>query len=121
MYILHLCGFIAFTSSFLVAILPFNYDSHAIIFDLIFFLPVNGQWTDWTFWSGCSVTCGSGHKIRQRYCLNPAPSNGGLACSGLTTDQVSCSVMGCPGKNNFKHRNCVSLRGNLSVAYKIIS
>ena len=48
-------------------------------------------------WYGCSVTCGKGHKSRQRYCSNPAPSDGGSACMGLSTEQVACNVVSCPG------------------------
>ena len=63
-----------------------------------FYLQVNGHWTDWTMWSGCSVTCGSGHKTRQRYCSNPPPSHGGSVCAGSSTGQTSCSMVHCPGK-----------------------
>jgi hypothetical protein len=31
-----------------------------------------------------------GFKIRQRYCENPPPSNGGLTCRGDAVDMVEC-------------------------------
>jgi hypothetical protein len=43
--------------------------------------------------SNCSVTCGPG--VKYRICNNPAPSGGGLNCSGEAF--ASCNLMTCPG------------------------
>ena len=58
---------------------------------------MNGEWTDWSLWSGCSASCGSGQLTRQRYCSSPQPANGGNDCSGEAIEQKSCQVMVCPG------------------------
>ena len=46
--------------------------------------PVNGGWTDLgdRDWSECSVECGGGSQRRKKYCINPAPQNGGAYCPG---------------------------------------
>lgn len=41
---------------------------------------VNG---DWSAYGACSATCGGGTQVRT--CSNPAPSNGGAACVGPST------------------------------------
>ncbi|XP_069121896.1 semaphorin-5A-like isoform X2 [Argopecten irradians] len=52
---------------------------------------MHGQWTDWTEWSVCSITCGfNGTRTRQRYCSNPPPKYGGNPCVGSTTDEGYC-------------------------------
>ncbi len=53
-------------------------------------IPVNGGWTDF---GACSATCGGGTQTRT--CTNPAPANGGAACTGPTSQ--SCNAQGCPG------------------------
>ena len=48
--------------------------------------PVHGNWGEWSRWSYCNVTCGSGHKTRNRLCDSPEPENGGFECSGEATE-----------------------------------
>ena len=50
--------------------------------------PVNGGWGDW---NSCSATCGGGNQTRS--CNNPAPANGGAACSGSSSQ--SCNAQVC--------------------------
>ena len=59
---------------------------------------VHGNFTVWSGWSNCSVTCGSGFKYRTRNCTNPAPENGGNNCNGEHTNTTDCSVGYCPGE-----------------------
>ncbi|XP_065179031.1 A disintegrin and metalloproteinase with thrombospondin motifs adt-2-like [Sycon ciliatum] len=59
--------------------------------------PVNGQWSPWTVWSGCSQSCGtSGVRTRTRDCDNPPPSNGGTVCRGATSERETCNLVQCP-------------------------
>ncbi|XP_046559695.1 SCO-spondin-like isoform X5 [Haliotis rubra] len=64
--------------------------------------PVNGNWGEWTQWSGppCSVTCGPTAIrtiTRSRLCNNPPPSNGGASCpgQGTVTNELSCGPSIC--------------------------
>ncbi|XP_053386492.1 A disintegrin and metalloproteinase with thrombospondin motifs adt-2-like [Mercenaria mercenaria] len=57
---------------------------------------VNGNWSLWTTWSNCDVTCGRGVQTRSRSCTNPAPENGGRDCSGNTTETKLCQRDTCP-------------------------
>ncbi|XP_035663694.1 coadhesin-like [Branchiostoma floridae] len=63
--------------------------------------PVNGSWSAWGPWTGCDVTCGAGSQTRTRLCDNPAPSNGGLFCSGAAQDFQSCTRALCPVDGNW--------------------
>ncbi|XP_013396343.1 A disintegrin and metalloproteinase with thrombospondin motifs adt-1-like [Lingula anatina] len=63
---------------------------------------VDGNWSDWSTWSACSVQCGKGEKSRDKLCNNPAPSNGGSWCcyNGMCqfnklTNKESCDAGPC--------------------------
>uniref|UniRef100_A0A6P8J2Z8 Coadhesin-like isoform X2 n=1 Tax=Actinia tenebrosa TaxID=6105 RepID=A0A6P8J2Z8_ACTTE len=57
---------------------------------------VNGGMSAWSAWSTCSVTCGTGTRVRMRTCNNPKPNNGGLPCTESTVETGECSVQPCP-------------------------
>ncbi|KAI8485005.1 hypothetical protein Bbelb_372510 [Branchiostoma belcheri] len=58
---------------------------------------VDGGWSDWGPWSGCSVTCGVGTETRNRTCTNPAPANGGADCDGPDKETQACDTeVPCP-------------------------
>ncbi|WAR29790.1 MLP-like protein, partial [Mya arenaria] len=59
-------------------------------------LRLDGNWADWSIWSGCDVTCGSGTQSRDRTCTNPAPEHGGLDCIGSNTETKACIMIPCP-------------------------
>ncbi|GFO41403.1 hemicentin-1 [Plakobranchus ocellatus] len=52
--------------------------------------PVNGGWSSWGGWSGCSVKCGYGQKFRKRECNEPTPKNGGIYCQGRYFEYENC-------------------------------
>lgn len=57
---------------------------------------MNGKWSSWSVWSGCSVSCGTGQRKRLRFCLNPVPANGGLNCTGPLEEKHVCNLIDCP-------------------------
>ncbi|XP_022796325.1 A disintegrin and metalloproteinase with thrombospondin motifs adt-1-like [Stylophora pistillata] len=60
--------------------------------------PIDGDYTEWSKWSKCSVTCGRGSKTRTRECTNPPPQYGGKDCSDLgpVNDTQGCNTTACP-------------------------
>ncbi|XP_063404645.1 thrombospondin-2-like [Mytilus trossulus] len=58
--------------------------------------PVDGQWSEWSSYGSCPVTCGSGAHSRYRTCNNPSPANGGASCKGLDTEYTMCWSGECP-------------------------
>ncbi|KAL4217009.1 hypothetical protein ACF0H5_023465 [Mactra antiquata] len=57
--------------------------------------PVDGDWTSWTKWSDCSVTCGVGLQKRLRNCSDPFPDGEGLFCLGDSVDVNICYESHC--------------------------
>ncbi|XP_060593449.1 neurogenic locus notch homolog protein 3-like [Ruditapes philippinarum] len=57
---------------------------------------VDGNWTPWSAWSSCDVTCEKGLQTRTRSCTNPAPQYGGQMCLGNSTDNKVCELDLCP-------------------------
>ena len=64
---------------------------------MLCFHAVHGQWSLWSDFASCSVTCGFGTQTRTRTCTNPAPSNGGTECAGTDTETNTCTLSDCPG------------------------
>lgn len=58
-------------------------------------LPIDGEWSQWSLWGDCSVSCGQGKKSRFRLCNNPAPQDGGRFCVGEPFEWQPCS-RSCP-------------------------
>ena len=60
--------------------------------------PIHGDWSIWTDWSQCSVSCDSeGVKIRNRSCDNPTPKYDGSMCEGNSTETAKCPADSCKG------------------------
>ncbi|CAB4030230.1 uncharacterized protein LOC110041943 [Paramuricea clavata] len=59
--------------------------------------PVDGNYSNWTKSSACSVTCGVGYEMWSRKCDNPPPKHGG-DCSKYGKDRESrpCRMEPCP-------------------------
>ncbi|VDI35543.1 Hypothetical predicted protein, partial [Mytilus galloprovincialis] len=58
--------------------------------------PIDGTWGQWQSWGVCSVTCGGGRQSRMRVCDDPRPANGGLPCSGSSSEYGYCNIQACP-------------------------
>lgn len=54
--------------------------------------PVDGSWSYWGPWEGCSSTCGIGLQSRFRKCDNPPPSSNGRLCLGDAKDVGLCNI-----------------------------
>lgn len=66
-----------------------------LIFFLVFFFQVNGQWSQWKTWSTCRPSC---NKIRTRECDNPPPKNRGNRCLGVDSQTRNCTGGMCRRK-----------------------
>ncbi len=64
-----------------------------------FLFAVDGEWSAWGLWSGCTPRCGKGVQKRLRTCDSPAPINGGQPCAGSPVQKKPCSN-DCPGKTH---------------------
>ncbi len=59
------------------------------------------EWSNWSVWGDCSVTCGLGSKGRTRACLDsanggdPLPNEGGLQCPGPDSHDDDCDPGAC--------------------------
>lgn len=85
-------------------------------------LSVNGNYTSWTSWSECSVSCGNGTKSRQRDCANPAPKYGGKDCSSLgASDELQvCLRDPCPRMLSLDTRRSVLFLAILFHAFCLV-
>ncbi|XP_052235907.1 SCO-spondin-like isoform X2 [Dreissena polymorpha] len=61
--------------------------------------PVHGNWTEWSTWSGCSVTCDVGLRKRTRSCTNPKPDRSGDFCVGESSEYTVCLTDPCSTRN----------------------
>ncbi|WAR10854.1 NETR-like protein, partial [Mya arenaria] len=55
----------------------------------------DGNWSDWTVWSACIITCGNATQARTRTCTNPAPFHG-KDCEGAPSEHKVCVRVPCP-------------------------
>ncbi|XP_021371495.1 thrombospondin-2-like [Mizuhopecten yessoensis] len=57
---------------------------------------LDGGWSQWSSYGGCSATCGEGVQERIRSCNNPTPLNGGFICAGSNIYRRICNERTCP-------------------------
>lgn len=62
---------------------------------------MDGNYTNWSGFSPCSVSCGEGMKTRTRSCSNPRPQHGGDHCQGDPSDTQNCFLRHCPIHGNY--------------------
>ncbi|XP_036360079.1 semaphorin-5A [Octopus sinensis] len=60
--------------------------------------PINGQWSMWSSWAGCSERCYGGVQTRRRNCDNPPPKHKGLPCIGNEQEWRMCNKHNCDAK-----------------------
>ncbi|XP_068688561.1 uncharacterized protein [Montipora foliosa] len=60
--------------------------------------PIHGNFSNWSSFSDCSKSCGTGFEKRTRNCSNPEPKHGGQNCTslGLAVEVRSCNTQPCP-------------------------
>ncbi|XP_069563959.1 A disintegrin and metalloproteinase with thrombospondin motifs 12-like [Brachyistius frenatus] len=56
---------------------------------------VNGGWGQWSTWSYCTRTCGTGVQSAERECNNPKPEFGGRYCTGERKRYRTCNTKPC--------------------------
>ncbi|XP_051784068.1 A disintegrin and metalloproteinase with thrombospondin motifs 12 [Erpetoichthys calabaricus] len=68
---------------------------------------VNGKWGEWSSWSHCTRTCGSGIQSAERLCNNPSPQFGGKYCTGERRRYRICNPKDCEeDKPSFREMQC---------------
>ena len=54
---------------------------------------VNGNWSPWSEWTGCSRSCQpGGFRSRTRACSSPLPRCGGDLCPGDAVEMQPCNT-----------------------------
>ena len=66
-----------------------------------YFVSVDGKYTDWSNFTSCTVSCGTGTRTRHRSCTNSSPKQDGEDCIGKSTQIESCSLRHCPVDGNY--------------------
>ena len=70
-----------------------------VYYCIIWFVSVDGAWSEWHQWGACSIPCGgSGTRMRFRTCTNPEPQYGGNACEGDLSENGECGTESCNGE-----------------------
>lgn len=62
---------------------------------------MDGKYTNWSNFTSCTVSCGTGTRTRNRSCTNPSPKQGGDDCIGKSTQIKACFLRHCPVDGNY--------------------
>ncbi|KAK7492766.1 hypothetical protein BaRGS_00016071 [Batillaria attramentaria] len=57
--------------------------------------PVDGSWSMWSGWSGCTKDCNGGIQTRRRACDRPRPMREGKMCAGNKQEWRMCNTQEC--------------------------
>lgn len=78
----------------------FSYSTEGCLLITIM-IAVDGNYSEWSEFQACSVTCGKGIQSRSRSCINPPPQHGGKNCSafGPLVETKECNLRECPSMN----------------------
>ncbi|XP_071142265.1 uncharacterized protein [Mytilus edulis] len=89
------CLFTANDHTFGVSCSTLN--SRCTIFEYVYTC-IKAVWDDWSSWSKCTKSCGSGIQTRKRQCLNQMNTTDGHTtdCEGNGTGSRSCNTELCP-------------------------
>lgn len=72
--------------------------------------PRTDNWSTWSSFSSCSVTCGTGIRTAYRNCTRAVPSvPGDRTCNGSSTRTTICDMGACPGKSIKTIRLCTHM------------
>ena len=63
--------------------------------EIITLIAVDGGWSEWSRFAGCTKSCGGGSKSRTRECNEPSPSDGGADCPGKYFENLECNTEQC--------------------------
>ncbi|XP_078378151.1 SCO-spondin-like isoform X3 [Oculina patagonica] len=58
--------------------------------------PIDANWSEWSKFSPCTLSCGGGTHTRTRTCTNPPPKFDGQDCVGESEDVQQCNTLPCP-------------------------
>ena len=59
----------------------------------------SGEWSCWSDFSSCSMSCGQGLKVRQRTCQSTKNGHSyNVHCKGNNMEEQPCEMPACTGK-----------------------
>lgn len=61
---------------------------------------VSGGWSEWSNWTACSSSCGTGVQVKFRLCTNPKPLTDGDSCRGKNVMFKSCAIAKCTDESH---------------------
>lgn len=57
----------------------------------------HSEWSSWSEWGKCTVSCGGGQRRRFRSCIDPPLKANARPCVGAAQETQSCNNQGCAG------------------------